>query len=1019
MKINWLKNNSDVGGAMQMVIDSCASQNIVIHSQTKKNGRMWADVNELELLNLIKKNNGVYEVLNKYPQKVHFDIDRDHKETPTEEQKIEFDNKIISSINLLFPNSDMAISGSISEKRTSRHITLNNYILENKEDKETLKIITKYLYLNCDNSFDTKIYTTNRNWKCINQSKDDGRIQEIIINTDIKKHLVGSFVSSDALRLPTFKNIELNEDKPELKIINKNVKQFLSDEKVNSKLDFGTLKHLNLTLPNNFNIDMATSLELLNLLPLDDTFNHIYTYRACLYAFFNNISIDDFLNWYSKKNSSDEKKQKWRIHYNNMTNKQPYKKENLIKVLKFYYKELNVSYKMANFSNLFNIDDIPTQIIETLDQTVFNKKSKIEDVNQTNQTNQTKPNQQINLNSIITTDKQYLKEKYTIITHGMSSGKTAQTIENIIKAESFIWITNNEALSLGVFNRMFEYIDTLKINDEQKEIKKNEIKHYKISFENQTKDQKNEGIIKAKKLIICINSLKKIGVNNYKDVIIDEADTFFKNFHNNETLETLKLENWTTLIRILREAKKVILLDAFTSKITTNTIKAIDPGQDITVFKRNKETSNLNIEFMTSYELLLNDAIEDIKNGKKIFIFYPYKQKRGNKYPSMQELTLKIEEQTLKKGIFYNAIVDDKINKGLRDVNKNWLEHDFIITNTKITVGVNFDKIYFDRVYLFIAGFNSTRDIIQVSRRCRTLNDKLIKCVFMDKHNSNKVFENDDNLVKNCPIYSEMSKLILIEKMAPLQASFILFCEKAGFNIIKNNERINKKLKVEMDALFKNSDIGYSFDKLKNITFDESEEIKHKINSSVATMDDKLTLQKYFFIGSFVKTVDKNILADAWDDKYNSFFHNVEKLAYGGNIIFNDIMKFNNWLSIIPTNQQLKQVKLNDDIINNMFEKYKYIDLTKKSTHQALFKNTINKFFGRNIINSKLLYENSKNREMFISDNNREMFEFAINNLKIFKIDDVKQTEDIFIDTDEDEENEININDDDIFVDEE
>ena len=88
----------------------------------------------------------------------------------------------------------------------------------------------------------------------------------------------------------------------------------------------------------------------------------------------------------------------------------------------------------------------------------------------------------------------------------MSSGKTAQTIESIMKAESFIWVTNNEALSLGVFNRMFEYIDTLKINDEQKEIRKNEIKHYKTSFINQTKQQKNEGIFQAKKLIICINS---------------------------------------------------------------------------------------------------------------------------------------------------------------------------------------------------------------------------------------------------------------------------------------------------------------------------------------------------------------------------------------------------------------------------------------------------------------------------------------------------------------------------------
>jgi len=153
---------------------------------------------------------------------------------------------------------------------------------------------------------------------------------------------------------------------------------------------------------------------------------------------------------------------------------------------------------------------------------------------------------------------------------------------------------------------------------------------------------------------------------------------------------------------------------------------------------------------MTSYEILLNDAIEDIKNNKKVFVFYPYKNKRGDKYPSMQELALKIEEQTNKKGVFYIAVSDDAVVKELIEVNKNWTKYDFIITNTKITVGVNFDQKYFDRVYLFIAGFNSTRDIIQVSRRCRTLNDNLIKCSFMDKHNSNKVFDNDNILVENC-----------------------------------------------------------------------------------------------------------------------------------------------------------------------------------------------------------------------------------------------------------------------------
>ena len=84
----------------------------------------------------------------------------------------------------------------------------------------------------------------------------------------------------------------------------------------------------------------------------------------------------------------------------------------------------------------------------------------------------------------------------------------------------------------------------MNINDEQKEIRKNEIKHYKTSFINQTKQQKNEGIFQAKKIIICINSLKKINMNMFETAIIDESDTFFKNFHNNETLTSDKLTIW-------------------------------------------------------------------------------------------------------------------------------------------------------------------------------------------------------------------------------------------------------------------------------------------------------------------------------------------------------------------------------------------------------------------------------------------------------------------------------------------
>ena len=46
---------------------------------------------------------------------------------------------------------------------------------------------------------------------------------------------------------------------------------------------------------------------------------------------------------------------------------------------------------------------------------------------------------------------------------------------------------------------------------------------------------------------------------------------------------------------------------------------------------------------------------------------------------------------------------------------------DFVMTNNKINVGINYEKFDFDSVYLSIAGFSSPRDLIQVSYRCRNI----------------------------------------------------------------------------------------------------------------------------------------------------------------------------------------------------------------------------------------------------------------------------------------------------------
>ena len=59
----------------------------------------------------------------------------------------------------------MAISGSISDEKTSYHIALQNYIIHNEDERQTIKQIIKYISENEEESFDWKVYTQNRNMK--------------------------------------------------------------------------------------------------------------------------------------------------------------------------------------------------------------------------------------------------------------------------------------------------------------------------------------------------------------------------------------------------------------------------------------------------------------------------------------------------------------------------------------------------------------------------------------------------------------------------------------------------------------------------------------------------------------------------------------------------------------------------------------------------------------------------------------------------------------------------------------
>jgi hypothetical protein len=222
-----------------------------------------------------------------------------------------------------------------------------------------------------------------------------------------------------------------------------------------------------------------------------------------------------------------------------------------------------------------------------------------------------------------------------------------------------------------------------------------ECKFYKDCKSLEEKNALNE----ATNLLICINSLKYINTQSYKIVIIDEIETLLNKWFNNKTLDKVKYICWNNFIRIIRDADKVILLDAFTSKLTIDFIKSVEYERcPPLIIERHIETSNRQIQFINHYQKWISDIIVDLNAGKKLFIFYPFKNGQPSKgIPSMEGFKNILVAETGKAGKYYHGEVGQEDTKDLYDVNKSWEHLNFIISNFK-----NINIFAFDFVFIVI-----------------------------------------------------------------------------------------------------------------------------------------------------------------------------------------------------------------------------------------------------------------------------------------------------------------------------
>ena len=241
--IEWFGNDYvKKAGAQNHVLGLLTPETFPVLSYTNKHGRLWGAATLQQILAVLQHPAGLYEIL--VPDrnvKVYVDVDK------TECSLDEIKKVIIHH----FPNARMQISG----REGSWHIILSNYYAPSVLDMRTVMIpfTTKYKTM----GFDVGVYTKNRNFKCIGQSKPNQPVQAYIEGSlETSKHLIRHDFDDDSVNI-----MEMQWDFPKLSDLRK------KDGSPALPFDLSVIPQGELPVPKDFDWLTSEPLQKLALIP--------------------------------------------------------------------------------------------------------------------------------------------------------------------------------------------------------------------------------------------------------------------------------------------------------------------------------------------------------------------------------------------------------------------------------------------------------------------------------------------------------------------------------------------------------------------------------------------------------------------------------------------------------------------------------------------------------------------------------------------------------------------------------
>jgi hypothetical protein len=219
--------------------------------------------------------------------------------------------------------------------------------------------------------------------------------------------------------------------------------------------------------------------------------------------------------------------------------------------------------------------------------------------------------------------------KVIVVNIPMGGGKTTATLKYLEEnnKKSFVWLAPRQTLVSNTYTRMngefnIQCVSHLKVGSDKSKLRK------------------------ANRLIICNQSLHHLeDETKYDIVVIDEIETVLLSWLEEDTHGKNMCENFKRFCNIIKNARKVILLDAFT---TTKTFKLMYSlgytKSDIQVYKGGNTPAHRTIFINQDLESIMKKIVDATMRGEKSFVFYPYKKGTQKTHYGIVQFDEKIKE---------------------------------------------------------------------------------------------------------------------------------------------------------------------------------------------------------------------------------------------------------------------------------------------------------------------------------------------------------------------------------------